>query len=736
MLSPKISIIIVYYQVKNELFDCLNSIYSSKPNTSFEILVVDNDEVKTIEKELKKKFPRVKYIKSKNNGFGAGNNLGAKCARGEYLFFLNPDTLFINNALDTLFSFVSKNKKVGVVAPVLLDEKKNYYPMQGTSALNNPANALFSQSLISKLFSNNKINKKYWQLDWNRRNVKSVTNVPGTAFMIKKTVYDEVGGFDENFFLYFEEFDLCQRIVKKGYANYINPKAKIIHLWERSTGQRSDKNEIFAKSRKYFFKKHYGSFAGSITNFLLGIGKKEVILAAIVTIAAILRLYQLSGRMSFFGDIAWFYLSARDLIISQTIPLVGITTSHTWLHQGPLWTYLLALLLSIFNFSPVTGAYFTSIIGIITVFIIYKIGKSYFSVNVGLISAFLYATSPLVVAHARMPFITSLIPLLVSILLLAVFSWLKGSKNYFFVVFCLMLLLYNFELATQSLWIIIFFFLVIGSIKKDKFITGLISIKSMLKIATIFLVVMSPILIYDYVNGFPQTFKFAAWVPYKFLNLFFKFKYVKNGNSFLSIFEFFSVYYQRMVFFYNSIISALIFLVTIIYASGEFLSSKNEVWYKSPIFILMVFTIVPISGIVITKTPSEAYLPIIFPSLIVITALSLNKLMIISKIKYFVLLIIILLGSLNSMTIINNSKNLNYGAPLSERIAVAKKIIKIAAGNEYNIIGSGPGSEFASFTMNYEYLGWWLGNAPSHNSQKLKFVVNEEHGNIEISIKN
>jgi len=140
-------------------------------------------------------------------------------------------------------------------------------------------------------------------------------------------------------------------------------------------------------------------------------------------------------------------------------------------------------------------------------------------------------------------------------------------------------------------------------------------------------------------------------------------------------------------------------------------------------------------GILITKTPSEAYLPMIFPSFIVLTAASLNKLMNVNRIKYIVLFVIILLGFLNSLVFINNDKNFYYGAPFNERITVAKKIIKIAEGKGYNIIGTGPGSEFASFTMNYEYLGWWLGNAPSHDPQKLKFIVNEEHGNINISVK-
>jgi len=730
----EVSIIIVHFKVKKELFDCLNSIYSSNPKLLFEIIVVDNDEIKSIGKELKKKFPKVKYIENKNNGFGAGNNLGAKYAKGDYLFFLNPDTLLVGNPIDKLFSFAKKNKNLGAAAPLILNERGISSPMQGAKDLT-PMRAIFTLSFLSKLFPNNKIRKNYWQLDWNKKTNKSVSNVPGTAFVIKKTVFEKIEGFDERFFLYFEEFDLCKRLVNKGYKNFIIPGAKVIHLWERSTSQRSDKDEIFEKSRKYFFKKHYGFILGKITDFFVGFGKKDLILTSIIAISIILRFYQLSEKMSFFGDIAWFYISARDLIIAHTIPLVGITTSHIWLHQGPLWTYILAILLSISNFNPIAGAYFTSFIGVLTVYAVYKTGKLFYSVNVGLISAFLYATSPLIIAHARMPFITSVIPFLASLLLLAVFFWLKGKKNYFFAAFALMLLLYNFELATQALWIIILFFLVIGFIKKDKFLYGLNSIGAVIKIIIIFLVIMFPILLYDVANGFSQTFKFAAWIPYKFLNLFVKFKPFKSETSFLSIFNFLSIYNQKLFFYYSSIVSTLMFAVMVLNSYFEFLRNKKEDWYKSSVLVLTSFTIIPILGILITKTPSEAYLPIIFSSLIVLSAASLNKLMNVSRIKYIVLFVIILLGFSNSLVFINNDKNFYYGAPLDERITAAKKIIKIAGGKEYNIIGSGPGSEFASFTMNYEYLGWWLGNAPSPDPQNLKFIVNEEHGNITFSVK-
>src|SRR3989344_3100604 len=99
-----LSIIIVHYKVKDELFNCIKSILNSKPKTKYEIIVVDNDEENIIEKDLKDRYPKVRYIKTpKNIGFGAGCNLGAKFAKGNYLFFLNPDTRVLPESLDNLY---------------------------------------------------------------------------------------------------------------------------------------------------------------------------------------------------------------------------------------------------------------------------------------------------------------------------------------------------------------------------------------------------------------------------------------------------------------------------------------------------------------------------------------------------------------------------------------------------------------------------------------------------------
>src|SRR3989344_286809 len=99
-----ISIIIVNYKVEEEVINCITSILNSKPKVNFEIIVVDNDEKNIIEKDLKDRYPKVRYIETpKNIGFGAGCNLGAKFAKGNYLFFLNPDTRVLPESLDNLY---------------------------------------------------------------------------------------------------------------------------------------------------------------------------------------------------------------------------------------------------------------------------------------------------------------------------------------------------------------------------------------------------------------------------------------------------------------------------------------------------------------------------------------------------------------------------------------------------------------------------------------------------------
>lgn len=259
--KPRVSIIIVHYRVKEQLFACLASIFTSGIQVPFEVIVVDNDETPVIEKDLVKKFLEVVYKKAPENlGYGAGNNFGATFAKGELLCIVNPDTLFFPRTLDILVAFLQNKKQAAIVAPLLLQKNNEPIPLQGSKTLT-PFRAIVCLSFINKYFPNNLIAREYWHMAWDKKEIIETDVVPGTAFLIKKKIFAEIGGFDERMFLFFEEDDLCMRIKKLGYKMFINPNAELVHLWGESTKSLKNTKEIFKKSRQYYFEKHFGKLS-------------------------------------------------------------------------------------------------------------------------------------------------------------------------------------------------------------------------------------------------------------------------------------------------------------------------------------------------------------------------------------------------------------------------------------------------------------------------------------------
>ncbi|MFH0863678.1 MAG: glycosyltransferase family 2 protein [Candidatus Gottesmanbacteria bacterium] len=234
MSEIKLSIIIVKYHSEKYLQSCLASI---NKNSTYEIIIIDNDK--------------------DNVGYGGGCNKGAKLAKGKYLFFLNPDVLLFPNTIEILLKFIDAEEDVAIVAPLLFDEKKVPYPLQGNLELT-PLVAIATFSFIHKYFPNNPFSFRYWLKDWDKIAIKEVEMVPGGTLLIRKQVFDRVGGFDNHFFLYFEETDLCHRVKKLGWRIFINPQAKAIHYWAKSTPDNNNTKRIFRQSRFYYFRKHWG----------------------------------------------------------------------------------------------------------------------------------------------------------------------------------------------------------------------------------------------------------------------------------------------------------------------------------------------------------------------------------------------------------------------------------------------------------------------------------------------
>lgn len=276
-MKKKLSIIIVHYQIESVLFGCLRSIFVQKTKIPYEVIVVDNGSEFGFKERLAKKFKSAIYLTAhKNLGYGGGNNFGAKQANGKYIFFLNPDTQLEQQSLDKLVEFIEENLSCGIVAPSLVHLDGTYFKQQGALTLN-PLRAIAAHSIFHKIWSNNPVSRDFWLSDLNKKNNRMVEVVPGTAFLISKNLFEEVGRFDETFFLYFEEYDLCKRIIEMKKEIWMLGNAKVIHEWGATT-KNLNLNEVYKKSFKHYLVKHFGKIVGNITFFITQISKNQLLL--------------------------------------------------------------------------------------------------------------------------------------------------------------------------------------------------------------------------------------------------------------------------------------------------------------------------------------------------------------------------------------------------------------------------------------------------------------------------
>lgn len=248
-----VSIILVNYNTKDLTLECISSVYEKTSGLNFEIFVVDNASQDDSVKVIKEKFPHVKLIENKENiGFGRANNLAIKQSNAKYVFLLNTDTVLINNAVKVLFDFMEKTPEAGTCGGNLFD--KDNKPVHSFGYLKTPKEH-FLRILGLRYFCKNKKN------DTNRDKLQEVEQIIGADLMIKKSVLDEVGIFDERFFLYLEESELQFRIQKAGYKIFYIPDALIFHF-EGSSSKKNKKfrRQIITQSEYLYFSLCYKNY--------------------------------------------------------------------------------------------------------------------------------------------------------------------------------------------------------------------------------------------------------------------------------------------------------------------------------------------------------------------------------------------------------------------------------------------------------------------------------------------
>lgn len=229
----EVSIVIVNYNTFSLTKNCIDSIIKNSKNFDYEIIVIDNSSTDRSIHELNAIYNDVRIIESKQNlGFGRANNIGAAIAKGDYILFLNSDCILIENSIKYLLDFYkefSSKFKIGVLGSLLINNDLEIINSYGSFP------TVFKE--IQSFFSNRLIKRnKKESLDVNiQSNYFQVDYVSGANMFLERKLFDKVGGFDDCFFIYFEETDLQFRLSNIGYKSFILPIKSIIHLEDGST---------------------------------------------------------------------------------------------------------------------------------------------------------------------------------------------------------------------------------------------------------------------------------------------------------------------------------------------------------------------------------------------------------------------------------------------------------------------------------------------------------------------
>lgn len=245
--KPELSVILINYNDKDNLKECLLSLQEHLSPSLAEILVVDNSSSDGSVDFLQQHFPEVRLIcNSENVGYARANNQGIRESRGKYILLLNTDTVVYPYTLNVLLEEIKANVRAGAAGPLL-------FSRSGECQVSFGRKVSFWGELLQKGFLNAyfksklKRSKKKREVDW----------LSGACLMSRRDVLEEAGLFDGSFFLYFEDIDLCTRIRQKGWTLIFQPQARVLHKGGASTSNKRLLSRFhYRKSQLYFYRKH------------------------------------------------------------------------------------------------------------------------------------------------------------------------------------------------------------------------------------------------------------------------------------------------------------------------------------------------------------------------------------------------------------------------------------------------------------------------------------------------
>ena len=270
--SKKISIIIVNYNTKDFLFQCIKSIEKGSKNLNVEVIVVDNNSSDNSVDFLTPIFPEVNFIDLKENlGFPKANNIGASHASGDYLLILNPDTLLEEDTLSVMLDYMENNPGVGASGCKVLNSDGSFQ-LACRRGFPTPWSSFCKLFGLQSIFPKSRLFAQYNQTFRSIDETYSIDSLIGAFMFVRRTAWDEINGFDEDYFMYGEDIDLCYQLKQKNWDIIYLHTTSIIHYKGVST-KRSNINELkhFYESMKIFSSKHYASSSIFFSFLKLGI---------------------------------------------------------------------------------------------------------------------------------------------------------------------------------------------------------------------------------------------------------------------------------------------------------------------------------------------------------------------------------------------------------------------------------------------------------------------------------
>jgi GT2 family glycosyltransferase len=277
-MAPDISIVVLNYNTRDLLADCLESIIENLNGLDAELVVVDNASDDGSADMVESQYPQAFLVKNHTNeGFSSGINNGIRAASADYILVLNQDTLVKPGSLERMVGFLEGNGDAGIVGPKLLSANGTYQQSCNYFTVPSPKNALLL--LMGMVLPRGKKLGTYCADPWSNGNGSvEVDWIHGACMLVRKEVFGEAGLFDENFFVYMEDMEFCYRARKKGWKTVYLPQAEIVHLTNQSGIQNIGKLYSYKRLRfyvwgiDYFLRKHFNPVYSYFTLLFLAIG--------------------------------------------------------------------------------------------------------------------------------------------------------------------------------------------------------------------------------------------------------------------------------------------------------------------------------------------------------------------------------------------------------------------------------------------------------------------------------